>query len=202
MRELIGGDGIGLRAAVTSDRGRWLELFGDADELRYGVPAVVTLPQTIEDLDDRVTRSGEALAAGEPGALVIVALDEPGRFLGTVAWAFHVPAPLRVADIGYGVHPDSRGRRVATRAVRTLTRWLTRDDDGPGLARVELDHSVENLASCRTALAAGFEKEGVRRHFLPLRDESSPTGERRHDVCLHGFVPDAPMSPTLEPGHP
>jgi RimJ/RimL family protein N-acetyltransferase len=202
VRELISGEGIGLRAAVASDRERWLELFGDADELRYGVPAVVTLPQTVEDLDDRVSHSAEALAAGDPGALVIVPLDEPERFLGSAAWAFHVPAPLRVADIGYGVHPDSRGRGVATRAVRILTRWLTSDDDGPGLARVQLDHSVENVASCRTALAAGFEKEGVRRHFLPLRDEDSPTGERRHDVCLHGFVPEAPVSTPADRGQP
>ena len=104
---------------------------------------------------------------------------------------FHVPAPLRVADIGYAVHPDSRGQGVATRAVRTLTRWLTVDDDGPALPRVQLDHSVENIASCRTALAAGFEQEGVRRHFLPLRDQDAPGGERRHDVCMHGYVPDS-----------
>ncbi len=74
---------------------------------------------------------------------------------------------------------------------RTLTRWLTVDDDGPHLARVQLDHSVENPASCRTALAAGFEREGVRKAFLPLRDDGAPDGVRRHDVCLHGFVPAA-----------
>ena len=119
-----------------------------------------------------------------------MSVDDPARFLGSAAWLFHVPAPLRVADIGYAVHPDSRGQGVATRAVRTLTRWLTVDDDGPALPRVQLDHSVENTASCRTALAAGFEKEGVRRHFLPLRDQDAPGGERRHDVCMHGYVPD------------
>ena len=159
-----------------------MELFRDPDELAYGVPAVVTLPQSVDDLDERITRSGEALAAVEPGGLTIVSLDDPNRFLGFAAWMFHVPAPLRVADIGYAVHPDSRGQGVASRAVRTLTRWLTLDDDGPALPRVQLDHSVENTASCRTALAAGFEQEGVRRHFLPLRDPDAPGGERRHDV--------------------
>ena len=42
------------------------------------------------------------------------------------------------------------------------------------MARVQLDHSVENIASCRVALAAGFEIEGVRRGFLPLRDPTAP----------------------------
>jgi RimJ/RimL family protein N-acetyltransferase len=189
VSDLISGEGIGLRAALPSDRERWLELFGDPAELAYGVPTVVTLPQTIDDLDERVTRSAEALLGGEPGGLTIVALDEPERFLGNVAWMFHVPAPLRIADIGYAVHPDARGRGVATRTVRTLTRWLTLDEAGPSLARVQLDHSTENTASCRTALAAGFEKEGIRRQYLPLRDQAAPGGERRHDVCMHGFVP-------------
>ena len=75
------------------------------------------------------------------------------------------------------MHPDSRGRGIATRALRTLTRWLTTDADGPRLARVQLDHSVENPASCRMALAAGFAREGVRTAYLPLRDPAAP--ERR-----------------------
>ena len=39
---------------------------------------------------------------------------------------------------------------------------------------MQLDHSVENEASCRAALAAGFEREGVRRGYLPLRDPTLP----------------------------
>jgi RimJ/RimL family protein N-acetyltransferase len=66
--------------------------------------------------------------------------------------------------------------------------------DGRGLARVQLDHSVENEPSCRVALAAGFEREGIRRSFLPLRDPDAPGGVRRHDVCLHGCVEMPPVS--------
>ncbi len=58
------------------------------------------------------------------------------------------------------------------------------------MARVQLDHSVENPASCAVAEAAGFAQEGVRRGFLPLRDPDAPFGVRRHDVCLHGYLPD------------
>ena len=35
---------------------------------------------------------------------------------------------------------------------------------------MQLDHSVENPASCRTALASGFSREGVRTGYLPLRE--------------------------------
>jgi RimJ/RimL family protein N-acetyltransferase len=201
MPDRILGEGLVLRPAQEGDRERWFELFHDPLELRFGLPAFAPVPQTLTELDERMVRTAEAFAAQEPGSLVVAPEDDPNRFLGTVGWRLDAP-PLRVADVGYGVHPDARGRGVATRALRTLTRWLTVDDTGPRLPRVQLDHSVDNIASCRTALAAGFEKEGVRRHFLAMRDQDSPTGERRHDVCLHGFVPETPMSPTLEPGHP
>jgi RimJ/RimL family protein N-acetyltransferase len=185
----ISGHGLALRVPVRTDRQRWLELYRDPEELRYGVPTVVTLPQDVGELDVHVDRSCEHFENGQPGTLVVAALEDVDTFLGVVAWRYDVPPALRVADIGYAVHPDARRRGVATGAVRLITRWLTEDQDGPGLVRVQLDHSIENTASCRTALRAGFEREGIRRGFLPLRDPDAPDGERRHDVCLHGYLP-------------
>jgi RimJ/RimL family protein N-acetyltransferase len=200
MPDRILGEGLVLRPALHGDRERWLELFHDPLELRFGLPAFVPVPQTIEELDERIVRTAEALAAREPGTLVVASESDPNHFLGSLGWRLDAPR-LHIADVGYGVHPDARGRGVAKRALRTLTRWLTVDDSGPHLPRVQLEHSIDNLASCRTALAAGFDQEGIRRHFLPLRDETAPGGERRHDVCLHGFVPSEPVSPAADPGH-
>lgn len=185
---MIVGEGLALRAPVAADRERWLELLHDPEQLRFGTPVFVPLPVTVEELDERVTAAGARFAAGEPATWSIVEEADPLHFLGTIAWRQDAPAPLRICEIGYAVHHDARGRGVARRAIRTLTRWLTSADAGPHMARVQLEHSVENLASCRVALAAGFEQEGVRRAFLPLRDPDTPAGERRHDVCLHGFV--------------
>jgi RimJ/RimL family protein N-acetyltransferase len=185
---MIVGEGLALRAPVAADRERWLELLHEPEQLRFGAPAFVSLPVTVEELDERVAAAAEQFAAGEPTTLAIVEAADPTRFLGTIAWRQDAPAPLRICEIGYAVHHDARGRGVARRAIRTLTHWLTADEAGPHLARVQLEHSVENLASCRVAVAAGFEQEGVRRAFLPLRDPEAPAGERRHDVCLHGFV--------------
>jgi len=185
---VIRGDGLSLRVPVAGDRERWLELLHDPEQLRYGMPAFVPVADSFEQLDARVTEATDRFEALQPGTLAVVAADDPDHFLGTVGWNFHLPPLLRIADIGYAVHPDARGQGVATRAIRTLTRWLTEDPDGPRLARVQLDHSVENNASCRAALAAGFEREGVRRGYLPLRDPEAPDGSRRHDVCLHGVA--------------
>lgn len=188
---MITGEGLHLRVPVPGDRDRWLELLHDPDQLRYGSPAFVTPPESVDQLDERVTAASEQFAVLQPGSLVIVEAADPDLLLGTIGWYFHVPPPLRIADVGYSVHADARGRGVATRAVRTLTRWLTEDEDGPGLARVQLDHSIENPASCRAAIAAGLPREGVRRGYLPLRDPDAPGGSRRHDVCLHGLAVDA-----------
>ena len=187
---MIEGEGLGLRVPAPGDRQRWLELLHDAEQLRFGMPVFVPVPDTFEQLDARISEAAERFEAQEPGTFAIVAAEHPDHLLGTVGWNFHLPPALRIADIGYAVHPDARGRGVATRAIRTLTRWLTEDADGPCLPRVQLDHSVENDASCRAALAAGFEREGIRRGYLPLRDPDAPGGSRRHDVCLHGFVAD------------
>jgi RimJ/RimL family protein N-acetyltransferase len=165
-----------------------LELMQDPDELRFGVPAFVSEATSLEEMNERIARDDRHWADGAPGTLSIVATDDPSRFLGIMSWRFDVPKPFEIADIGYAVHPDERGRGVARAAIALMVDWLLYADSGPGLHRVQLDHSVENVASCRVALAAGLEREGVRRSYLPLRDPDAPGGERRHDVCLHGIV--------------
>jgi RimJ/RimL family protein N-acetyltransferase len=189
------GEGLGLRPPQESDVERAMELYRDPDQLLYGLPAGVPLPESPADLVERMTRARDRFATVEPCDLTIVAADAPGRFLGTISWRRDVPALLRVADVGYAVHPDARGQGVAGRALRLMVQWLTADPDGPRMARVQLDHSIENPASCRTALAAGMDREGVRRGFLPLRDADAPDGVRRHDVCLHGILADPVLPP-------
>jgi RimJ/RimL family protein N-acetyltransferase len=179
----IEGEGVLLRPAVADDAQRWLELLQDADSRRYGAPFFVPLPAGTAVLGERITGSATAWAEGGPGPLVVVAPDAPDRFLGEISWRWTHHEQFGVADLGYGVHPDSRGRGVGRRAILALTRWLM-VPEGRGLERVQLDHSTENPASCRVALAAGFEREGVRRRYLPLREADGTV--RRHDVCLHG----------------
>ncbi|HEY3016054.1 MAG TPA: GNAT family N-acetyltransferase [Nocardioides sp.] len=183
---MIEYDGVVLRVPEVTDRQRWFELIWDPDEQRYGVPAFIAVPDSVDALDSHVQDARDRFDKGEPGLLVIAEAHEPDRFLGNISWRQSIHPEMGIADIGYGVHPDARGRGLASRAIALFARWLMEDADGPQLPRVQLDHSVENPASCRAALAGGFEREGIRRSYLPLREPAG--GVRRHDVCLHGRV--------------
>lgn len=72
------------------------------------------------------------------------------------------------AWIGYSTAPAARGRGVAPHAVGVLTRW---GFQAIGLHRIQLGHAVENPASCRVAVKAGYPAEGILRSSLPR-----PTG--------------------------
>ncbi|MFC9128259.1 GNAT family N-acetyltransferase [Streptomyces sp. NPDC057099] len=65
--------------------------------------------------------------------------------------------------VSYWTTRRARGRGVASGACRALARWAF---DDAGLVRLELGHRVNNPASCRVALAAGFAAEGIERQKL------------------------------------
>ena len=135
---MIRGEGVGLRVPVPADRERWLELLHDPEQMRFGSPVFITIPETVDELDERIAEAAASFEAGEPSTLTIVEGDDP-RFVGNVGWRRDAPAALRICEIGYSVHPDARGRGVARRAIRVFTRWLTagrrRPSPGAGPAR-------------------------------------------------------------------
>lgn len=83
------------------------------------------------------------------------------------------------AGIGYWLVPEARGRGVASRAVRLLSRWAF---DSLGVARLELTCGPDNVASQRVAERCGFTREGVLRPHLPFK------GGRR-DTVLYSLLP-------------
>jgi [ribosomal protein S5]-alanine N-acetyltransferase len=70
-----------------------------------------------------------------------------------------------VGGLGYWIVPAARGRGYATSAARLLTEWSLRT---LGLQRVEAWVEPANRPSRRVLLAAGFEQEGLLRHFLQV----------------------------------
>ncbi|GAB2487965.1 GNAT family N-acetyltransferase [Jatrophihabitans fulvus] len=96
------------------------------------------------------------------GARTLLAVVDAatGRTAGSVA--VRQAGPPQVVGLGYVVHPDFRGHGYAARALRLVTPWLF----AQGYARVELGAKTGNVASQRSALAAGFEREGVLRGRL------------------------------------
>ena len=80
-----------------------------------------------------------------------------GDLLGAIAR--HGPVGHR-ATFGYWLAPEARGRGVATRALRLVADWTLATT---GAIRLDLWTDLENDASRRVALRAGFEREGIRR---------------------------------------
>ncbi|ANZ38044.1 GNAT family N-acetyltransferase [Lentzea guizhouensis] len=65
--------------------------------------------------------------------------------------------------VSYWVRASARGRGLATRACREVSTWAF---DSLGLFRLELAHRLDNPASCRVAVGAGYVAEGVERARL------------------------------------
>lgn len=93
--------------------------------------------------------------------------------------------------LGYSVYPGARGNGYAAEAADALARW----GFAHGVVRVELQASVRNIASIRSALRVGFRFEGVERQAIAVRGELQ-------DAALFARVaadPGAPIAPALAP---
>jgi len=85
-----------------------------------------------------------------------------------------------VGEVSYWVAPAARGRRVATRALCTLSTWVFGELQ---LHRLEVAHSTLNPASCRVALNAGYQLEGTKRG-------AGLHNDGWHDMHLHARLAD------------
>ncbi len=83
-----------------------------------------------------------------------------------------------VAEVSYWVLPVARGRRIAPRALGAVTAWAFRI---LRLHRIEVAHSVRNVASCRVTQLAGFPLEGTKRGEVRHTDGW-------HDMHLHARI--------------
>lgn len=114
------------------------------------------------------------------GSIMNFAVLVEGSAVGSVGVRM-VEHELGVAEIGYWVAAQARGRGVCTRAVRLVSRWVL---ERPGMARLQLRADDENVASNRVAQNAGFTREGVLRssHYNPRLG-------RRVDFVMYSLLP-------------
>ncbi len=108
------------------------------------------------------------------------AIEVDGRFAGNLAIR-----PRPVPDVGYMVAPWARGRGVATRAVRLVTRWAFDERELPIVHWTAL---AGNLASWRVAHSCGFTFHGVRPLAVEQRGEL-------HDAWEATLRPGDPQEP-------
>jgi RimJ/RimL family protein N-acetyltransferase len=150
----------------------------DPDIQRF-VP--VPVPYTAESGRAFIDASHRAWAQGTEGRFA-VADAATGEVLGAVG--LH-PVRYRRWDVGYWVAPWARRRGVASAAVRLVCAWAMREHD---LVRIGLFTDVDNEASQRVALRAGFRREGVLRNWAFHHDTVM-------DAVMFSLVPEDLESP-------
>jgi RimJ/RimL family protein N-acetyltransferase len=84
-----------------------------------------------------------------------------------------------VGAIGYWIAKEARGRGIATRATRMLSRWALTEG---GVQRLQLTTDPANVASQRVAEKAGFTREAVLRAYTRL-------SEGRRDAVMFSLLP-------------
>ena len=89
----------------------------------------------------------------------------------------------QIAEVSDFLRGSARGRGLATRAVRLVTRWAF---DELGIERIELRVHAGNVASRRVAERAGFTREGVER-----ASRAWPDGTRFDSILFSLIVTDA-----------
>lgn len=167
------GDTVRLRAFTPAD----LPLVREAttDPL---IPLITSVPASGDDDACRayLARQADRLTTGAGYAFAVAER-------GTDLAVGHVYLGLRDADLGrasagYWIARSHRGRGLAGDALRTLVRWAV---TVPGIDRIELYVEPWNVASARTAVSAGFVREGLLRSWQKVGDE-------RKDMDMYALV--------------
>ena len=103
--------------------------------------------------------------AGRSGAVFAIIERSSRQLVGMIG--VH-PGEPGLAEVGYWVAREARGRGHATRALRLVCAWAFSD---PGLVRLELHTMLGNEASSAVAGKAGFTREGIARLGLVVHGE-------------------------------
>jgi RimJ/RimL family protein N-acetyltransferase len=104
-----------------------------------------------------------------------------GTLLGSLGLRF-ADLPPGVAEAGYWVTREARGRGAATRALRLGARWLLGGEYG--IERLQLRADALNVPSQRVAEKAGFTREGVLRSSY-----YNARFGRRVDFVMYSLLP-------------
>lgn len=174
-----------LRAHRESDLHRIVEFACDPRS-RAGVP--LPSPYGMEQAREFLQQVRSTWESGPAQGAWAIELD--GRWAGSIN--LH-PRADGTSEIGYGVHPDVRGRGVTTAAARLL---VTHAFESLGLRTLVWRAAQGNWASRRVAWALGFTQDGTwpATHHGP---DGTTTGTWFGH--LHAHEPRTPQLPWREP---
>jgi RimJ/RimL family protein N-acetyltransferase len=180
--QVIEGDRVRLRPYRPPDTDDLVE--GCNDPLTRQFTPVMPVPYTVRDAQWWIDQ-GAAATFRTGGAAYAIADPASDRLIGGIGLT-HSSDGGRRANIGYWVAPWARERGIATAATVALSAWAFHY----GVHRLDLHTALENLASQRVALGAGYTREGVLREVALGRDS------RWEDRVVFGRLAGDPAGPT------
>jgi RimJ/RimL family protein N-acetyltransferase len=168
----LGDDAVLLRPWRADDAGVIARCCNDK-LVSHFIP-FLPLPYTLADAEAFIERT-----TSETEVNLAITDRATGAVLGAVGVDLKA-FDEEIAEIGYWLAPEARGRGAATRALILLSRWTLREVP---IARLQLTADVANLPSQAVAERAGFVREAVMRNGFGGRD-----GHR--DCVVFSLLPD------------
>lgn len=161
---------------LEADDASWIAAACNDRELsRY--TAVIPYPYSLADARSFIQFAARSWAEGT-GATFAVGRDPGGDGLGAITLKVNAADPV-MAEVGYWLCKQARGRGIAATAVRLVSGWAF---EKLGVKRLNLTTAVENVASQRVAENAGFTREGLLRAW-------TPTVNGRRDSLMFSLLP-------------
>ncbi len=155
---------VRLRAHRAEDVPRIVEQCLDPESIRW-----TTVPLHYDEAMGhawvaQIARDWET--EGAPRLWAVTAAEDPeGLFQGSIDIR---PVGAGIASIGFGLHPEGRGRHLMAGALRLATQWWF-DQGG---VRMIWKANRGNFASWRVAWACGFSFHGINPGLIDHRDEA------------------------------
>jgi len=169
---------VRLRAHQPDDDPRIVEQSTDPDSMRW-----TTVPRPYGLADAASFRDLIEREWNTPGAqrhwVITDAQDPDGRYLGTIDLR---AGKSGMAEVGFGLHPDGRGRGLMAAALRLVAAHFFNDLGGQ---RLYWWASRGNFASWRVAWACGFTFHAT----LPARLQPAQPAGRPEDGWVASLGP-------------
>jgi RimJ/RimL family protein N-acetyltransferase/nitrite reductase/ring-hydroxylating ferredoxin subunit len=157
------GDGVITLRPFRADDAPAIAAACQDREIQRWIP-IIPVPYAEVDARGFILMTLEAWHEGT-GYEFAIADAATDRYIGSIG--LHLGPNARRRAVGYLVAPEARGRGVAVRALRLVTRW---GFDQLGIQRLALWTLPGNVRSQRVAEKAGFRFEGLARNWESDRD--------------------------------
>ncbi|UPK76056.1 GNAT family N-acetyltransferase [Nocardioidaceae bacterium SCSIO 66511] len=155
---------VTLRAHQESDVPAMVEMCTDPDFVRWTSVPTPYDAGNARHFIDQIVGPGWERHHHRGWAIEYLADDRTRRFGGNIDIR-----GVGVADVGFGLHPEARGRGLMVRALRLALEWAFEHD---GVEIVHWRAHVGNVASLRTAWSTGFTLHGTTPGLLYERERT------------------------------